>query len=444
MEVIIMNEVETNIQTTGVSRDESIDLQASLEAITPTKTEHEVEAQPTIAVGLENFLAQQVAQSTTPTVEKKTPLQLAQEKVEREGRGAIYTNEEIASNAQKELRSFEDNDQRKEEFNEYLNGMDTTIASMEDVEVIKKPQSNLEMAALMEEVELVTSCKKNNTKIPTKALKYIKVTSEPEEPTEDDPVDQAASEEDAKNNAIRQQAIEIIIDKTGMGYESIEFTEEEREKIRLSSEIRIKEITDLNLSSITVVAPTKSFTELVEVVSPSLSSTPVTLAGSRYRATVRGLSYGQLGDIILTEETRNFDRIHKQYSIIYNALGTPSIGRFESFEDFLRNTAFTDMDMLLYGLIVSTFPELEAITLVCHKCKTTFKYNYSPRTLLDLENCSDLYLDNLKSVIQCDPNEVKEFKTKSLLNTRKMVKLPFPITTLNLALHPLMITYITW
>lgn len=352
---------------------------------------------------------------------KKTPLELEMERKAEKGNGLILNNEDIKKGEEKKLKDFSNNDRRQKEFEEYVNDMDEKIKTANDFTLVNKPTNELEMAEMMDELETVKQKKANGEEIGN--LKYLadKNSVESDKETENEQM----TEEEIQEANERKQLVEIIIDKTGLGYENIEFSDEEREKIRYANEIKLKEVETLDLSSIVVSRPEKSFLETIEESSaPTLSSTMIPLPGSRYKVRVKGLSYGQLGDILLTEETKNFDRIHKQYSIIYNSLGTPNIGKFQNFEDFLRNTAFTDMDMLLYGLIVSTFPEIESIPLSCRRCGHQFAFEYTPRTLLDFENCSDQFLENVKSVTDCPAEKAVEFNKGSFLKKRKVIKLP--------------------
>lgn len=399
-----------------IRRDESMNLS---EILNQTSASTKADDSEKMASLSDLVVTKEVTEEKTP---KKSPLEIEMEKKAQRGNGLVLSNEEIKNNEQKPLKDFSNNERREKEFNEYIEDMDEKIDSAKSLKLVNSPTSNLEMAEMMAELDEYKDKKAKGEEIGK--MKYL---SEKKESESSDDADEEMTEEEKKKEEERKQLVEIVIDKTGLGFENIEFSDEEKEKIRYANEIKLKEVETLDLNSIVIARPDKSFLDTIaeSTSASSLSATTVPLPGSRYKVSVKGLSYGQLGDILLNEDTKNFDRIHKQYSIIYNSLGTPSIGKFQNFEDFLRNTAFTDMDMLLYGLIVSTFPEIETIPLSCRRCGQQFGFEYTPRTLLDLENCSDAFLNNMKAVTDCPANEVIEFNKNSFLKKRKVIKLPF-------------------
>ena len=52
---------------------------------------------------------------------------------------------------------------------------------------------------------------------------------------------------------------------------------------------------------------------------------------------MKGMSYGEYADVALSMENVTFDQYYKRLSVIYNKMTNVSTGKFETFEDFLKN-----------------------------------------------------------------------------------------------------------
>ena len=309
-----------------------------------------------------------------------------------------------------------------DEVDEYLAEQDKMIQAAQNVKFDRLPQTGLEMAAAMDAIEEATTSKEvmNGEKVKTVNIETQESGEKsPEEVTSSNEATTAVDED-------RKNIINILIDKTGLGGD-FKFTDEEKEKIFSSTEIHLKEVEELDLSTITVKKAEKSFLEAVNEFQISSSKVPVVFPASRFKAYMTGLSYGEMGDISLNNENVTFDQLQKKLTVIYNKMVNPSIGEFENFEDFLRKFAYVDIDLAVYGLVVATFPEIDDIPLTCNneKCKNSFNHKYSPRTLIRFDKANEKFLNAMKDVVECPAAESHKLLEESPARVHKRVKLPF-------------------
>lgn len=374
---------------------------------------------------------------TESTSEKKklSPLQAAKLEKENQGLGLVVENSDLeAANKPKTVGNKTEMDADKE-VNDYMAEQDKLIEAARSINIKNKPQTPEEMVQLMDTIEDVAKTgviNKENTNIEV----LMKTDEQKAADTEMREKMENSSEEngsiDGQNNMTpeeteaRKKIITVLIDKTGLGGE-FKFTEEEKEHIVSSSEIRVKEVEEINLSSLKILAPEKSFLDSVNEYQISGAFVPVVFPASRFRAYMTGLSYGEMGDIALSTENTNVDKLRKKLSVIYNKMRNPSCGEFSSFDEFLHKFSYYDIDIALYGLVVATFPEIDDIPLQCNnpKCKQSFNHKFSPRTLLRFDKCGNRFLSAMKETMECPISEFDDFIKNSPTKTHKLVKLPY-------------------
>lgn len=242
------------------------------------------------------------------------------------------------------------------------------------------------------------------------------------------PVDTAASSDNTMSPESREKAIQVIIDKTGLGTTTINFTDEEKAKLRLASQINLVEISDESLKTIDVETPDDGFLNTVknDLYKVLGTSTSVPLVGSRYRATVRGLSFGEVMNLAMSTNITNLDELNMRLSTIYQAITNTSIGMFTSYDEFLKHTAMIDIRMYVYALYVATNPEIMTVGIECKKddCGHTFVQDFTPRHLMDYNNLSDYFISIMNTVLTVDKAEARNFHTQSSLITKKRIELP--------------------
>src|SRR5699024_9165043 len=132
----------------------------------------------------------------------------------------------------------------------------------------------------------------------------------------------------------------------------------------------------------------------------------------------------QLADLVMNQQSPTFEQHYKRYSVIYNNIASTSIGNFDTFEDFLKNTAQQDIDMMYYGLVLATYPEVDSVTIRCEDCGRRYDHSYFVRETLDLKNADTKYLEKLKELMDCEPSKFEEYHKEAPIFKRKAVRLP--------------------
>ena len=355
-------------------------------------------------------------------IKKETALEkMKREKAERGG-GLVVDNKELAEKSgEKELIANKAEHDAMSEADEYMAEQDRMIAAAKNVHFDRAPKSQLELASAMDAISDASKSEEimSGEKVATVSLN----TQETEEKSSEE--FKKETEESNKVDEERKAIINVLIDKTGLGGD-FKFTDEEKEKISSSTEIRLKEVEEMDLSTITVKKADKSFLESVNEFQISSSKVPVVFPASRFKAYMTGLSYGEMGDISLNNENVTFDQLQKKLTVIYNKMINPSIGNFESFEDFLKKFAYIDIDLAVYGLVVATFPEIDDIPLTCNNetCKRSFNHKYSPRTLIRFNNANEKFLNAMKDVVECQAADSDKLIESSPVRVHKRIRLP--------------------
>lgn len=380
----------------------------------------------------------------TPTVKKAlTPLEQMQLEKEK-NTGMIISNDELEKGKERtEMRNPIYNDRRMQEIKDYLDDMDLTYEKRKHVVVTQFPQINT--PEYMEMIEEIESLKKdedgnyyfdlrdnNGEKVEPKYVRlrtkddpeYVEGKTEyPANQPEEKPVE---SEKKEETNEETKKIVQVLIDKTGLGI-NVDFTEEEKEKIYESQEIRLTEVEFVDIESILMAStPTTSVKEGLKEFELTNSKTTICFPCSGYRAQMKGMTYGELGDVSLMMDSVTYDQYYKRLSVMYNNMTNVSTGPFEDFEDFLKKTAYTDIPMGLYGMYVATQPEIQAIRLECgdEKCKKNFDWKFNTRSLLRLEKCTKKFLDNMSRIANASPFEFKTIQKEAPVNNSKFIKLP--------------------
>ena len=224
----------------------------------------------------------------------------------------------------------------------------------------------------------------------------------------------------------KKKTVQFIIDKTGLGIDFM-LSDEERSKIVEANEIKLTQVEVLDIASITTVKPEReSFAGKIHEYTLSGSKTTISFPASGFKADMVGMTYGEIGDISLSMDSVTVDKYYKRLAIVYNKMKNISNGPFDSFESFLKNLAYTDIPLAIYGLYVSTFPEVQSISLRCGKntCNKTFDWNFSTRSVLQLQKSDDVFLDHLKELASADPDQYDDIYKRAPVRNIKYIKLP--------------------
>ena len=398
-------------------------------------------------------------QTPANEVVPKSPLEKMKEYKEQNSGVVIKKEDFTDESAPKVFKNSFDNPERSNDFDSYVKEQEAMIEAAKKVTINRIPQNAMEDAALMDQLDLIArqgTVHKNPVDQEGKEIvlpdeeKYGTALNLPEVDADGNrlyngsflsekvdgektvPLNEATTnpnqteehENTEEDTSERDNLVKILIDKTGLGTTNIDFTPDEREKMSIANEIRVTMVESEELESLTFKAPDDSYVSNIESDQNVIGSNTVPLVASRYRATVKGLGYGELGDLMLSPESPNFEQYRKVYSTIYNTIVSTTIGKFKSFEDFLKNTCYLDMDMLLYGLIVSTYPEVDSIGIKCANCKTMFEQKYFVRDLMDLKRCNDDYLAKLDDLMKQTPDTYESYAMEGPVHKRQYIVLP--------------------
>lgn len=402
------------------------------------------------------------AKSNTPSVTKsdppssavvigKTPLQQMMEK-QQMGMGTPIIN----NNDDGPKRGGTLTDERVESANKTLQDMDELAKKASMVSITKKPTSDIELAELMENLdnlnidELEKARKMSNPSeeavtdvigediTPDTVVRsetgdnnidksglFVSRGSVPENIREKKPV----HTEEHVLNPSESVSVQITKNAEKVGDTSVvEFTDEERDKLTHAKQIELVQVNKININTGRVVRPDENFMKEYTTTPRKAigTSAQMTFVASRFRATMRGLTFGEYLDLALSTEITDVEILNKKLSVFYNTIVNTSIGPFTTYEEFLRNFAFKDLTFGTYCLYIATNPESVDLGLKCgvDTCKKNFTVSFSPRNLLVLDSLSDRFLEIMENVGKLDGVDAMKYHNESSIITKQVIELP--------------------
>jgi len=215
----------------------------------------------------------------------------------------------------------------------------------------------------------------------------------------------------------------VIIDKSGMG-QVINFTDEEREKLKKVRSITLKEVEVQQLETLKIRKAKKNSVDKILNYTSHVHTTPIVLTASGYTAVMKGLSTYELISLMSSSQNALIDA-RTRWSLLHSKIVDSSIGKMD-FDAFLKNTAAVDYNTLIYGVLVATYPDDDKYPLQCPKCDKNFEHPYSPRSLIRAEKMSDRLMELVKTIVDGShtAQSAKEVHESSPLNTVKRILLP--------------------
>lgn len=186
----------------------------------------------------------------------------------------------------------------------------------------------------------------------------------------------------------------------------------------------------INLNSIKIKKTkdaTSTFNSIIEKRKRKMVTTSVPLTNSGYIAHMVGFSSPEIRDLSLALRTRDqFSYWDFLYQNIHEKMQSCSIGAMD-YDTFLKSTALTELDLLLYGIFCSTYPESNDFPITCinPKCGNKFDFSYKNSNYLDIsEEDKDKAADAMRALIAGQTIDSKEFFENSNTNTLERVYLP--------------------
>ena len=220
-----------------------------------------------------------------------------------------------------------------------------------------------------------------------------------------------------------QNIVNIYIDKAQVG--NIALTPEQQKKVEMAQKIVINETTEMQYKTIKIrkadvdkdLDRKKKATVIKHAFDRTLS--PFVAIGSGY---LGKMGNGTVVDILklghLVEADTSLQTQLDRWSLLYDKMKYCSIGQFETFDDFLKNTAYTDYANLQFAFICATFPEDTTLQFTCPKCKTAFNYTIKNRDLLRTDMVTQEIAEQVHAIVDADTfiERAKEVHEKSLFN----------------------------
>lgn len=215
----------------------------------------------------------------------------------------------------------------------------------------------------------------------------------------------------------------VVIDKTGMG-QVINFTDEEREKMKKVKSIKLKEVETIELKSIKTKKAKTGIADRILEKRNTIKNTTIVLPISGLTMVMRGCSTFELMGLINGDQV-NVATLVSKWTLIHSKVENTSIGKMD-FNTFLNNVASLEYDILVYGILCATFPDEDTFPLTCPLCKSSIEHKYEMRSLLRAEEMSDKLMELIKHVADNSytENTAKECFESSVLNTEKSIQLP--------------------
>ena len=215
----------------------------------------------------------------------------------------------------------------------------------------------------------------------------------------------------------------VVIDKSGFG-KVINFTEEEHEKLEKVKKIKLEEVETISLDTIKTKKPKKKDIDKIIKRVTNIATTNIVLPISGYTAEIKGCSAYELISLIDGNENALLNAQNK-WSLIHNKLENTSLGKMD-FNEFLVNTAASDYNTFIYGLLCSTYPDDDTLPLTCEKCKKPFDHKYSVRSLIRAEAMTEKLQDTFMNIVDNSVSEeaAKRVHDESLISYVKRIKLP--------------------
>lgn len=407
--------------------------------------------------------------TSAPVQQEKSPLDQMIEKQQAEGHGMVINKDTYkAEEEEKKLRNPIDSIEREEGIKERMNEEDQKLINRKAVVLIRRPQNPAEYARVDYELEslkydadgkpywdmkdtdnlgnevndppqyfIIRTAEYGEYDPQTEALYSLgkkpeevmkakadgTITKQLEDDTFEEPADKIEEE---------KKLVQILIDKTGYGKKPIEFSSDEKKTIYESDQILLTSTKKFDIASIKINvnnpdAPKKTFQATAVEHQLSDSHTSVAFPLSGFHGQVSGMSYGEMRDICLDPDMIGFNNVRKQISVFYNKLKNLSCQPFKDIDDFMKHFAFNDFNMGLYALYVSTFPEMQGITLTCgnKSCGREFEHQFNTRSIIQFNHCPDAWLTRYKELISASPYDYERLAKEAPVNNLTYIQLPF-------------------
>lgn len=195
----------------------------------------------------------------------------------------------------------------------------------------------------------------------------------------------------------------VIIDK--LEAHNLKFTEEERAKLEKADVIKLKEVKTVDLKTTKKRRGRKDGINVALMrKGNTIRTTNILAPASGYYAEMGGCSPYEIMTLQNEEDPITDNQV--KWKLIYDKINSNSIG-FKTYEEFMEVTAVADYESFIWGILRSTFEDVDKISLNCQnpecldskKNRTSFEFSYSILGLLRAEEIDEKLNGQISRVV---------------------------------------------
>ena len=210
---------------------------------------------------------------------------------------------------------------------------------------------------------------------------------------------------DKEEKKANEEEVTILIDKLGLG--EVIFTEDEQKRIKRSKKIKLVEVTNKELQNVKIFKKydkEKQKEFIQRSFNKSLS--PVLALASGYTAKMKNVSALESIQMMQRPGQDSAATMIEKWSLIYNKLIDFSCGDFESFDDFIAHTAYSDYNNFLFSILCSSYPEEDSVTFTCDRpnCGKRFEVKYKNKDLIRTDSIPPEQTERIKNLVSSSSN----------------------------------------
>lgn len=220
--------------------------------------------------------------------------------------------------------------------------------------------------------------------------------------TEGTPLETEDGSNSVSDRARRHAEAIIIIDK--IEAKNLQFTDEEREKLEKVDVIRLNEVRTVDIK--TIRRKRERRTDVHSALmrnGNSMTATNILLPASGYYAEMLGCAPYEIMTLQSEDDPLTDNQV--KWSLIYEKIKSSSV-KFNSFDEFMKETAVADYETFVWGILRSTFEDKDKISINCTnpKCRdksgnpTSHEIDYSVVNLLRAEELNDRLRESIGRV----------------------------------------------
>ena len=234
------------------------------------------------------------------------------------------------------------------------------------------------------------------------------------------PVEDEESNEDApKTHSVDEKEKEEFVDCQSLIGDDIKIGPVKRKKS--TDEIDLSDLKiDLNNIQVTESPNLLHISKYIDNTFRPKSATQVVCMRSGYVAQMTDLNFADRDVLTGSADAVNYNR--RKFKVIHSKIGGSSIGRM-SFEEFLKVTAFSEIEILEYGIYAQTFPGKNSFDITCNSCHSVTKVAVEPSELVQMVNAKANFL-KIQEILKSQVSKPLEILNLSMLRNKERIILP--------------------